>query len=66
MLDKEIQIALDSCIELYSLGDNLDIFHTAKKEYTALTGAFYEEDEDFEHRVNSFHDWFYSIMNYLK
>ena len=58
MLDKEIQIALDSCIELYSLGDNLDIFHTAKKEYMALTGTFNEEDEDFEHRVNSFHDWF--------
>ena len=58
MLDKEIQIALDSCIELYSLGDNLDIFHAAKKEYIALTGAFNEEDEDFEHRVNSFHDWF--------
>ena len=58
MLDKEIQIALDSCIELYSLGDNLDIFHAAKKEYTTLTGTFNEEDEDFEHRVNSFHDWF--------
>ena len=58
MLDKEIQHALDSCIELYSRGENQHLFHTAKEEYTLLTGTFNEEDEDFEHRVNSFHDWF--------
>jgi hypothetical protein len=58
MLDKEIQNTLDECMSHYTEGTELDIFHTAKQEFINLTGMINEEDDDYEHRVNSFHDWF--------
>tara|TARA_B100000925_G_C22011036_1_gene476508 strand:- start:7866 stop:8492 length:627 start_codon:yes stop_codon:yes gene_type:complete len=58
MLDKEIQNTLDECMSYYTSEENLGFFHAAKKEFINLTGMINEEDDDFEHRVNSFHDWF--------
>ena len=58
MLDKEIQNTLDECMSFYTSEENINIFHSAKKEFINLTGMINEEDDDYEHRVNSFHDWF--------
>ena len=58
MLDKEIQSTLDECMSFYTSEENINIFHFAKKEFINLTGMINEEDDDYEHRVNSFHDWF--------
>lgn len=58
MLEKEIQNTLDECMSFYTSEENISIFHSAKKEFINLTGMINEEDDDYEHRVNSFHDWF--------
>ncbi len=42
----------------YTSGDHYQTMVDAKKEYFLVTGQIFEEDEDYESRMNSFNDWY--------
>lgn len=49
---------LDKALSLYTTGDYYKILIEAKEEYFNKTGIAFEDDEDFESKMNSFNDWY--------
>ncbi|MBF0315089.1 MAG: hypothetical protein HQK50_17165 [Oligoflexia bacterium] len=54
----EIKQYLATVLAEYSGGDGYEILLKAKDEYFALTGTIHEENDEYEHKMNCFNDWF--------
>lgn len=48
----------DNALGKFSNEENYQYLLEAKQEYFELTGKVYEEDYNFENRMNAFHDWY--------
>ena len=57
-MENEVLEILYSCLRHYSRGETKQQFHLAQNIYTTLTGLINEDDDEYHHRINSFHDWF--------
>lgn len=52
------QAYLEPVIEYFTTGPYYREVYQAKQEYFEKTGLIYEEDEEFEHRMSLFLDWY--------
>ena len=57
-MENDVLEILYACLRHYSKDDRKQSFHIAQNIYTTLTGIINEDDDEYNHRINSFHDWF--------
>ncbi len=62
-MNPELQKYFDTVLKEYSSKEHSERIVDAKRKYFKLTGTVYEEDEEYEARMNSFNDWY--IFHYL-
>ncbi len=55
---QKVRKVLDEILEFVSTGRNSSFLDLAKEEYFGKVGGVYEDDHDFEHRMNTFLEWF--------
>jgi len=54
----ELQQIFDKVLSIYSAGDHYQRLLEAKKIYSERTGIVYEDDDEYENRMNCFNDWY--------
>lgn len=63
MIVNEVQKSLEKMMTYYSLKDEGKFLSHAKKKYFLLAGEVDYDTQDFEHKMNSFTEWF--LLHYL-
>lgn len=57
-MEKTIKYHLDQILSVYSIDQHYDSLKLAKDKYCSLTNIMAGDEEDFEHNMRSFNDWY--------
>ena len=55
---ENLKIHLDNALREYTSGKHYQTLLQAREQYFSMTGEIFDDDDDYDARMNGFNDWY--------